>query len=327
MYRRKFSIGAWVIILLLGIVYIHTYLFNIKSACVHYFWECCSDSQCTSNCYGIPKVIRNKTECENYCTNQSPRDYCCPDCLDHCQVDSECGSGCRCINSSSGNYCHCPTSTPTPTPTPTNHAPSCTISFPTDGGSSTITYDTEQYYDSNGGQVNDSATARSGCINTSDSDGDTVTITSVNVSNNCVAFHRTGNNFTLTPQGQINNVVPALSGTNSCVSRVTAYISDGTDSASCYRDFTTEYPATEVTSIRIYDRNTRSVSPDTPTSNYYVTTSFTTVGSSAPDAQTYQMNALNNAGTPQQTLPDVSSRFTSTGLNIHDHAPFLVQVR
>ena len=140
------------------------------SACTHYIYECCDAPNCRLNCYAINNLgINTQSDCDFFCQNRSK--YCCDDCADHCQVDSECGSGCRCINSSSGNYCYCPTNTPTPTPTPTpvNHAPTCTISFPTDGGSSTITYDAEQYYDSNGGQVNDSATARSGRINTSDS--------------------------------------------------------------------------------------------------------------------------------------------------------------
>jgi len=161
---RKIILSLW--IGLLGFVILSIKGYTIQSACTHYLYECCDNYNCSSNCYAINNLgINTKSDCDFYCQNRS--EYCCDDCQDDCQVDSDCASGCRCISASSGNYCHCPT--PTPTPTPTNNAPSCTISFPTDGGSSTITYDAKQYYDSNGGQVNDSATARSGRINPSDS--------------------------------------------------------------------------------------------------------------------------------------------------------------
>ncbi len=90
---------------------------------------------------------------------------------------------------------------------PINHPPTCTISFPTDG-LGTVLYDAKEYYDINGSAVVEQPTTRTGKINTTDPDEDTVTVQSLTVDRNCAQLSLNGTNFTLKPQGHATGVSP-----------------------------------------------------------------------------------------------------------------------
>ncbi len=128
---------------------------------------------------------------------------------DECQVDSDCGPGCRCLYDPGGNYCYC--SSPTTPPPPPNRPPTCTINGPTN-----ITYDAQKYWDANKTPRTQNPTEHRLNLTLSDPDGDAVSVTNVTVDRNCLTSRRAGNDVYVTPQGQVTGVTPALTGTNSC---------------------------------------------------------------------------------------------------------------
>ena len=190
------------------------------SACTHYLYECCNLPKCQGgDCYGIADPnVDTFEECKSFCKNQVSGNgglgkYCCSKCADHCQVDSQCGSGCTCIADPNGNYCYCPGGGSGGGGGGggggghTNHPPTCSISFPTDG-LGTVLYDAKEYYDSSGNVVVHQPTVRTGQINTSDPDGDSVSVQSLTVDRNCAQLSLNGKIFNLTPQGHATGVTP-----------------------------------------------------------------------------------------------------------------------
>ena len=304
------------------IVFLGSYIkISLIHACTHYIYECCDYNYCSGNCYVIR--VSSLRDCNNTC--HAANKYCCNNCIDKCQVDSDCGSGCRCLASSSGNYCYCPTTTPTPTPPP-NRAPTCTIDFPTDGGTNYILYDAKQYYDSNHTVHNDPPTARAGKINTSDPDGDPVTITDFTVSGNCIKSNRNGKNFTLTPQGEVTGVTPNLTGYYTCNSTLTAYIKDNHNhTASCTKEVQIRYPMTYITRMCLQDKNDQSVLPDSTQNPPVRPSVFNYVGSTAPDVASYTINVDGSA--PKQKLKPIGTRFTLNQIQKGDSSPFDLVLR
>ena len=211
--------------------------------------------------------------------------------------------------------------------TPPNQAPTCTIDFPTDGGTSYILYDAKQYYDSNHIVHNDPPTARAGKINTSDPDGDPVTITDFTVSGNCIKANRNGENFTLTPQGEVTGVSPNLDNYHSCTSTLTAYIKDNHNhTASCTKTVQISYPITNFSKMCLLDKNNESVSPDFTQNPPVRPSVFNYVGSTAPDVASYAINVVNNTS-PTRELPPITSRFTLKSIQKGDSAPFQLFMR
>ena len=200
---------------LFGIIFaFRFYAFDAVYACEHYKFYCCDSDRCKGNCHGIADPnVDTIAKCRYFCQYQWSGvggKYCCPDCLDQCQVDSDCGSGCTCLADPNGNYCYCPGGgggSGGGGGGNTNHPPTCTISFPTDG-LGTVLYDAKEYYNINGSAVVKQPTTRTGKINTTDPDGDTVTLQSLTVDRNCAQPSLRGTNFTLTPQGHATGVSP-----------------------------------------------------------------------------------------------------------------------
>ena len=269
-----------------------------------------------------PSGMTNLGTCTH---NGSTYKYCCnsttPTPNDECQYDSDCNAGCRCLADPNGNYCYCPTNTPTPTPT--NHAPTCSIDFPTDGGSATIEYNALTYMDQNGSNIEQTAEERQGHITTHDSDGDTVTITGTSLDKNCLQLNRSGQDFSLRPLGFIDDVAPEVSG-NVCAVHMVVNISDGKASASCSKDLTVTYPPPRLNLVNLYDKNNDSaVGFDSDEANSITTSQFTIIGSTAKDPHSAVIE-LNNPGTITQTLKPVDQRFSGRVYRLSDRAYFQV---
>ena len=73
---------------------------------------------------------------------------------------------------------------------PGNHAPTCSIQ------AQDVTYDGKTYQRGNGSKISRPPTSHTGTIQTSDPDGDTVTIVSFKADKNCVKVTRNGSTFT-----------------------------------------------------------------------------------------------------------------------------------
>ncbi len=127
---------------------------------------------------------------------------------DECQVDSDCGPGCRCLYDPGGNYCFC---SGNGGGGGGNNPPTCTINGPTN-----ITYDAKRYWDANKTLRTQNPTEHRLSLTLSDPDGDAVSVTNVTVDRNCLTSRRAGNDVYVTPQGQVTGVTPTLTGTNSC---------------------------------------------------------------------------------------------------------------
>ncbi len=90
-------------------------------------------------------------------------------------------------------------------------------------------------------------------LNTSDPDGDTVSITSFSVDKpNCLAASRSGKQVTLTPQGAVTGQTPTLDGptSNVCTVTLTAQVSDGNGgTASCSKSIQVRYPRPRLAAV------------------------------------------------------------------------------
>ena len=187
--------------------------FTIYAQGACWFCECClprwdvCENATSCGSYGPVSSI---SECSRVC-DQVGRKYCgempCPD--DECQVDSDCGPGCRCLYDPGGNYCFC--SGNGGGGGGGNNPPTCTINGPT-----SITYDAKRYWDATKTLRTQNPTEHRLSLTLSDPDGDAVSVTNVTVDRNCLTSRRAGNDVYVTPQGQVTGVTPVLTGTNSC---------------------------------------------------------------------------------------------------------------
>lgn len=240
-YMQKFLVIFTIILnlLLLTTLLIINYnnVTEVK-ACMHYLYECCEKSNCQKNCAALRNPLpHSEEECNNRCHGIG--EYCCPSCADQCQVDSECGSGCRCLADSNGNYCYCPgggSGGGGGGGGNDNEPPSCSITVPLNNPNG-IFYDAKEYLNQTTGQLEtQQPTTRQGKVNTDDPDNDDVTVESLTTDKNCVQLTLNGENFTLTPQGHLTGVSPVdLTSTRICTATLTATVTDGDDTATCYK--------------------------------------------------------------------------------------------
>ena len=213
---------------------------------------------------------------------------------------------------------------------PINHPPTCTISFPTDG-LGTVLYDAKEYYNINGSAVVKQPTTRTGKINTTDPDGDTVTVQSLTVDRNCAQLSLNGTNFALTPQGHATGVSPVdLTSPTKCTVTLTATVTDNKDTATCQKQVDIIYPPTYLIRMYIRDLNKySSLNYENNTANNYNTkyypSNFKYTGSTAQDIANYQIQ-LNNANKPTRTLKDPAHRFKILTYTKSDAAPFEVRL-
>ncbi len=152
------------------------------SACYFgYDYQCCSELNCGGTCHSTQYYEDDETSCSYDCA-QNSGDYCCEDCADQCQADYECGSGCTCIADPYSNYCYCPgggSGGGGGGGGGGNNPPSCSITVPLNNPNN-IFYDAKEYLNQTTGQLEtQQPTTRQGYINTSDPDGDNVSIPSL----------------------------------------------------------------------------------------------------------------------------------------------------
>ena len=281
-----------------------------------WFCECCyppwESCQKATRC-GAYGPVSSPSACGSVCSSVGMK-YCgdtpCPE--DECQVDSDCGPGCRWL-AGTPNYCYCP---PTPTPPP-NQNPTCTIS------ASNITYDGMAYVDLTSGIPQTRApTTHTGTISTSDPDGDSVTITSFTASGDCVAIARSGTTFTYTPQGHVTGRVPTLTGPTYCDVTFTAKVSDGKGgTGTCEKTIRVSYPGPQLYALRLVDGNdvVYPASGEDEPPNMRTDEQFTAVGGVAPEPFTTTGARLQDAGLPTRRLRPVGQRFVVGGYTASDH--------
>ena len=323
--------GLVLIISILTVWSINAFKVQSINACYFgYDYKCCAQPNCGAPCHSTKygDASTDWDACSYDCSNNTG-DFCCEDCADECQVDSECGSGCRCLADSNGNYCYCPgggSGGGGGGGGGGNNPPSCSITVPLNSPSG-IFYDAKEYLNQTTGQLEtQQPTTRQGHINISDPDGDTVSVQSLTTDKNCVQLTLNGENFTLTPQGHLTGVSPVdLTSTRICTATLTATVTDGDDTATCYKPVPIYYYPTYLTGMFLYDGNNHPEwhNGEQDANPVYDSGDFAYIGSNARDIAAYTIH-INNPNSPTRTLKPYNQRFTINQYLKSDHTPLLL---